>query len=210
MNTQRQTQQKAGSAPTSSFIPVRSGLLQRKCACGNHVGGGGECAECRQKLEGMLQRVAVNADSINGMPPIMHEVLRASGQPLDTATRAFMEPRFEYDFSGVQVHSDVPQSLQTNLTVNRPGDEYEQEAGRIAEQVIRIPKPHVSTVEQANGAEPIVQRSPITSHPSPARGERSAVPPIVHDVVRSSGEPLDATTRAFMEPRFGQARVDTE
>ncbi|WP_196240329.1 DUF4157 domain-containing protein [Dyella choica] len=31
-----------------------------------------------------------------------------------------------------------------------------------------------------------------------------AVPPIVHDVLHSPGRPLDATTRAFMEPRFGQ------
>jgi hypothetical protein len=30
-----------------------------------------------------------------------------------------------------------------------------------------------------------------------------AVPAIVHDVIHSSGEPLDATTRTFMESRFG-------
>lgn len=31
----------------------------------------------------------------------------------------------------------------------------------------------------------------------------SGVPPIVHKVLRSPGQPLDAETRAFMEPRFG-------
>ena len=30
-----------------------------------------------------------------------------------------------------------------------------------------------------------------------------AVPPIVHEVLASPGQPLDAETRAFMEPRFG-------
>ena len=30
-----------------------------------------------------------------------------------------------------------------------------------------------------------------------------AVPPIVHDVLSAAGRPLDAATRAFMEPRFG-------
>jgi hypothetical protein len=35
------------------------------------------------------------------------EVLRSPGQPLDTATRAFMEPRFGRDFSGVRVHTDA-------------------------------------------------------------------------------------------------------
>ncbi len=40
------------------------------------------------------------------MPPIVHEVLCSSGQPLDTSTRAFMEPRFAHDFSQVRVHTD--------------------------------------------------------------------------------------------------------
>jgi Domain of unknown function (DUF4157) len=40
-------------------------------------------------------------------PPIVHDVLRSPGQPLDAATRAFMEPRFGHDFSGVRVHTDA-------------------------------------------------------------------------------------------------------
>ncbi len=39
-------------------------------------------------------------------PPIVHDVLRSPGQPLDPGTRAFMEPRFGYDFSRVRVHAD--------------------------------------------------------------------------------------------------------
>jgi hypothetical protein len=39
-------------------------------------------------------------------PPLVDEVLRSSGQPLDPATRAFMEPRFGRDLSQVRVHSD--------------------------------------------------------------------------------------------------------
>jgi hypothetical protein len=30
--------------------------------------------------------------------PVVQEVLRSPGQPLDPATRAFMEPRFGHDF----------------------------------------------------------------------------------------------------------------
>ncbi|MDA1273066.1 MAG: DUF4157 domain-containing protein [Verrucomicrobia bacterium] len=40
------------------------------------------------------------------VPPIIHEVLRSPGQPLDAATRSFMEPRFGRDFSAVKVHTD--------------------------------------------------------------------------------------------------------
>jgi hypothetical protein len=36
----------------------------------------------------------------------VHEVLRAPGQPLDAATRAFFEPRFGHDFGQVRVHTD--------------------------------------------------------------------------------------------------------
>ena len=40
-------------------------------------------------------------------PPIVHEVLGGSGQPLDSSTRAFMEPRFGRDFGNVRVHIDA-------------------------------------------------------------------------------------------------------
>jgi len=85
-------------------LPV--GLLKRACACGNHSGSGGECAECRKKREGMLQRAAVHPGPAPEVPPIVHDVLRSPGQPLDASTRAFMEPRFGHDFSDVRVHTD--------------------------------------------------------------------------------------------------------
>jgi Domain of unknown function (DUF4157) len=40
------------------------------------------------------------------VPPIVQDVLNSPGQPLDSATRAYMEPRFGYDFSRVRVHTD--------------------------------------------------------------------------------------------------------
>jgi outer membrane protein OmpA-like peptidoglycan-associated protein len=46
------------------------------------------------------------------------------------------------------------------------------------------------------------------------RAEPPAAPPIVHEVLRSPGQPLSASARAFMEPRFGhdfgQVRVHTD
>lgn len=37
-------------------------------------------------------------------PEVVRDVVRSPGQPLDTRTRAFFEPRFGYDFSPVRVH----------------------------------------------------------------------------------------------------------
>ena len=39
-------------------------------------------------------------------PPIVQDVLRSPGAPLDHTTRAFFEPRFGHDFSRVRVHTD--------------------------------------------------------------------------------------------------------
>ena len=56
------------------------------------------------------------------------------------------------------------------------------------------------TVSERPGAagEPLICSAPaISSAPVPD------VPAIVHDVLRSPGQPLDGDTRAAMEPRFG-------
>jgi len=45
------------------------------------------------------------ASKQSAAPPIVHEVMGSPSQPLDPATRDFMEPRFGYDFSRVRVHS---------------------------------------------------------------------------------------------------------
>ena len=39
-------------------------------------------------------------------PPIVNRVLQSTGRPLDTQTRALMEPRFAHDFSNVRIHDD--------------------------------------------------------------------------------------------------------
>ena len=89
------------------FRQVTNGLLQRKCACGGTPRSSGECEACLKKR---LQRRANNSTAEAGnhlpIPPIVHEVLRSPGQPLDPDTRAFMEPRFGHDFSQVRVHTD--------------------------------------------------------------------------------------------------------
>ncbi len=65
----------------------------------------GGCDKCLKK-KAALQRSAVDS-APDSVPPIVHDVLRSPGQPLDLATRAFMEPRFRHDFSRVQVHTDA-------------------------------------------------------------------------------------------------------
>ena len=101
----RRTMQNPKTGP-SMFVPARNRMLQRKCACGSTPGLGSECEACRKQR---LQRTALNPESGNrresSVSPVVQEVLRSPGRPLDTATRSFMESRLGHDFSGVRVHN---------------------------------------------------------------------------------------------------------
>lgn len=78
-------------------------LLQRKCDCGQHTIAGAECDACGKQR---LQRRTTNQDERAEVPAVVHDVLRSPGQPLDASTRAFMEQRFQHDFSRVRLHTD--------------------------------------------------------------------------------------------------------
>ena len=62
-------------------------------------------------------------------------VVRAPGQPLDAATRSFMQPRFGRDFSGVRVHSDAAAARSAQAVGAKAytvGDDIVFGAGRFA------------------------------------------------------------------------------
>jgi Domain of unknown function (DUF4157) len=108
----------AERAPITSISAGRAPLLQRKCACGGSAGFSGECEECKKAK---LQRKSDAADkprlAESVAPPIVYEVLRSPGQPLDAETRAFFEPRFGHDFSQVRIHNEA-NAITSSRAVN--------------------------------------------------------------------------------------------
>jgi hypothetical protein len=64
-----------------SLLPKRS--IQRSCE---------SCKTSERKMD---------------VPSIVHEVLNSPGKPLDREVKEFMESRFGYDFSKVQIHTDA-------------------------------------------------------------------------------------------------------
>jgi hypothetical protein len=74
------------SRPREQTLRTLNGPIQRKRAHGRGTGGG-------------TARAAA--------PPVVEEVLGSPGRPLDAASRAFMESRFQHDFSRVRVHTDA-------------------------------------------------------------------------------------------------------
>jgi uncharacterized protein DUF4157 len=100
--------------------------------------------------------------------------------------------------------------LQAKLTISQPGDAYEIEADSVADQVMRMPELQVQRTCACGGTcddcqedeAKSVQRA--TEMPaSSAAASLPQAPPVVEDVLRCRGEPLDSSTLAFMETRFG-------
>src|ERR1700730_4683378 len=79
------------------------GVLQRKWPCGQHASGG-QCEHCKKQQ--LLQRRAAGTFSPTIAPAIVGDVLATPGQPLDSTTREFLEPRCGNNSSQVAVHSD--------------------------------------------------------------------------------------------------------
>lgn len=112
------------------------GVLQRKCTCGQHAPGGGECASCKNKKKSP--------------------------------------------------------GLQKSLSIGKSNDRYEQEADRVADQVMRG---SVSTI--TSHAAPNIQR--LTGS---LETKAAATPASVDRVLAGSGNPLGPALQQDMEQRF--------
>jgi hypothetical protein len=98
-------QRESSSSSQTSLSPSPEPALRRKCACGGGTGLSDEGGESRTKR---LQRKRTSswAHGHHSLaPPVVHDVLNSPGRPLDSGARAFMEPRFNYDFGRVRVHA---------------------------------------------------------------------------------------------------------
>ncbi|MDH5181690.1 MAG: DUF4157 domain-containing protein, partial [Gammaproteobacteria bacterium] len=124
--------------------------------------------------------------------------------------------------------------VQAKLTIGQPNDKYEQEADRIAEQVVGMPdtapaQPAAAgnnfiqrqenkedEEEETLQTKPLIQRQmgneeeeeeEETLQADSMPGASATTAPGISagiNALRGRGEPLAAETRHFMEPRFGQ------
>jgi hypothetical protein len=68
-------------------------------------------------------------------PPIVHDVLRSSGRPLEVSARGFMEQRFGNDFGSTSA-SGALQASTGALQVGPVDDPHEREADTVADRVM--------------------------------------------------------------------------
>ncbi len=154
----------------------RSGILQRKCACGGSAGLQGECDECKKKKQVSPQRRAAGAGP-SIAPPIVQDVLRSPGKPLDSGTRTLLEPHFGHSFASVRVHTDT-QSAESaravNATAYTVGEDVVFDSGQYAPQTARgqqLLAHELTHVVQQRGA---AQADSLTVDSPTSQAEREA------------------------------------
>ena len=73
--------------------------------------------------------------------------------------------RFGHDFSRIPIHPPSAGMIQSKLAINKPGDQFEQEADRVAEKVMRMSEPSAQPPGELEGEVALVQTKPVTDHP---------------------------------------------
>ena len=112
----------------------------------------------------------------------------------------------------IPVHLAIPETVQTKLHIDEPGDFSEQEADEVAEQVIQPLNSENVTPPQIQTQDAHVIHRQENNTLSP---DTTSIPAVVDEVVnKEAGQSLNASTRAFMEPRFGhdfsKVRIHTD
>lgn len=152
-------------------------VLQRKCACGTHTIGGGECGDCGKKARRLQRHAAPGRKEVAEVPEVVQDVLHSQGSPLDRGTRAFMESRFGQDFSRVRVHTDAraaESALSVNALAYTVGSDIVLGAGQYAPQTDagrRLLAHELTHVVQQRGAHSQLQPLSVEEESSPAEAE---------------------------------------
>ncbi|HEX8693836.1 MAG TPA: DUF4157 domain-containing protein [Longimicrobium sp.] len=152
----------------------------------------------------LLLQLALGSLTVQRMP-------RTHAEELEAGLSGTASPHFGHDCTRPPIHLPAAGAIQTKLAINKPGDEYEQEADRVSEQVMHTPMtqqqrpcacgrgcPECRT-EQPDHEDVSLQ----TKHVGTSEVGQSEIPSIVHEVVRSPGEALEPASRNFMESYFG-------
>lgn len=141
----------------------------------------------------------------------LQQTLKTNVEEPEVGSTNKASPRFGHDFGLIPLNPPLTGTIQRKLAVNKAGDEYEQEADKAAEQVMRMPEPQ-SLITHIRGGKHLKRSGPsqlqgqTLSQAEAAQSHNSteaAVPPFVNEVLSQEGHPLDTSMRSFMEPRFG-------
>lgn len=152
----------------------------------------------------------------------VQRMLQTHAEELEGGLASTASSPFGHDYSQIPTHPPAAGAIQTKFATNKPGDEYEQEADRVSDQVMRMPEPQRQRACPCGGGcskcqtnQPSQEHERLqTKRVQASDTGRIAAPPSVHAVLAVPGQPLDPAIRGFMEPRFGhdfsQVRVHAD
>ena len=203
-----------GSADRPVLSRATSGV-RRKCTCG------GSCEKCKtEQSEDERGRVQKKPTATAGSghisapsvaPPIVHQALRSSGQPLDAATRSFFEPRFGYDFSRVRLHADGPaaesaKAIQARAyTVGRDvvfAQNQLSTSTREGKRLLAHELAHI--VQQGGGESAVVRRDLATPPPDPAAPPQTDLTPAqIREAINFNSQRYDAANTRLIQRILG-------
>jgi hypothetical protein len=194
LSRQELRQTKLMGSPNSPMLKVpamrtsrmaRASLVQRKCACGTHVPGGGECPECTRKR---LQRKANNCSAGGNTSPAT--TCRASAPPQREAILNINESGYEHDFSGTPSHFAAISGTASHASLEETGVVHQHLRGPLLQ---RQRNPDVHPTRQDGG-----QQKPAETHTESTDGR----------AVDSSGTPTIVPVGASTCSPVGKARAD--
>jgi outer membrane protein OmpA-like peptidoglycan-associated protein len=193
--TAQRRQEPISSAP-------KGAVLQRTCSCGQQTHGDGKCTACsKDSTSAQDVRAAVTVGS--------------SSKEFRTATNA----AWGCTNSAVVDFSRIPSRMQRKPTVGPADDRYEQEADRIADEVIKssvgsrplsgeLRRPLLQRACK-KCEEKLVQRKNTGATATAAAFDSGAL-----DSLSGGGQPLSPSQRSFFEGRmghdFGRVRVHSD
>jgi hypothetical protein len=132
----------------------------------------------------------------------VQRLLQASAEDLNVESATTTSTRFAYDFSPIPLRAKTHAEIQPKLAISAPGNIYEQEADRVADQVMSMPEPVALGREEGNASSRTTDQ--LVQH-KPAIGGGVAVSQELNPQTQSprSNQPLSSQEKAFFEPRFG-------
>jgi polyhydroxyalkanoate synthesis regulator phasin len=171
---------------------------------------------------GSLRDVIGNIRRDGGKPSVESIAAELSGMPTGERAPALLALQQTHGNRYVQ---RVVSGIQAKLVVGQPGDMYEREADRVADEVMRVPEPEIQRQEEEEQEEEILLTKPLVDQITPlvqrqveeeeeeemlqAKSRADATSDVTNDLesqinaIKGGGRPLAESERAFFEPRFG-------
>jgi Domain of unknown function (DUF4157) len=126
-----------------------------------------------------------------------------------TPRRSLWQGAPDWNFAAVPVRH-TQRSIQPHLKIGAVDDPWEREAEALAQQVTRTHENPALSGSAAFGDVPTVRAKSASAESNSPQPGQTMAPPIIHDVIGQSGQPLSAGDRRFMEARLGRDFSDVQ